>query len=159
VSAPLTPTKGHEAKGNVTFEAVGEGKVRVSVEVANATPRSGHGFHIHERGDCSAPDAASAGEHFNPGKASHGGPRSSARHAGDLGNLTADDQGRVSTSFVVDGLSIGGAAPTNIVGRSIVLHSKPDDLRTQPAGDSGSRIACGVIGSWQATSAGEVGDR
>jgi Cu-Zn family superoxide dismutase len=104
-----------------------------------------HGFHIHEKGDCSAPDASSAGSHFNPGSKPHGGPSGGDRHGGDLGNLSADNYGTATVKLNVEGISVAQGAPNSIVGRALIVHADADDLKTQPTGNSGKRIACGVI--------------
>lgn len=137
----LSPTKGNTAEGIVTFTEV-EGGVKIVAEVHHLTPGA-HGFHIHEFGDCSAPDGSSAGGHFNPGHKKHGGPDAQERHAGDLGNLIADASGvahyeRIDTMIQLEG-------PDRIVGRSLIVHAQPDDFETQPTGNAGGRIACGVI--------------
>ena len=96
-TASLAPTKGNQAAGNVTFIQKGE-KVVVDARITGLTPGL-HGFHIHEKGDCTAPDAVSAGGHFNPGKAPHAGPNDAQRHAGDFGNLSANADGVASQKF------------------------------------------------------------
>lgn len=105
---------------------------------------SSHGVHVHEAGDCSAANASSAGDHFNPAGKQHGDRSGPERHAGDLGNVKADAAGDVATVIDIPSLSIDGAE-NGVVGRSVVVHAKPDDLKGQPAGNSGARIACGVI--------------
>jgi Cu-Zn family superoxide dismutase len=144
--AVLHPTQGNQARGTVRFTQEGKDTVRVVVELTGLAPNSAHGFHIHEFGDCSAPDASSAGGHFNPEGAPHGGPESPQRHAGDLGNVTANEQGNVHVEMTIHGVTVG-AHPNPILGRSVVLHAKADDLKSQPSGESGARIACGVIGA------------
>lgn len=139
----LQPTQGNQARGVIRFVQV-EGGVRVVGELTNLSPGR-HGFHIHELGDVSAPDGTSAGGHYNPGGHPHAGPAAPQRHAGDLGNVEADAQGRARYDATLQGLTIAG--PRNaIIGRSLVLHEKPDDLTTQPSGGAGARIAVGVIG-------------
>jgi Cu-Zn family superoxide dismutase len=140
--AVLSPTAGNTASGVVTFTKEAGG-VRV---VANITgvPAGDHGFHVHEFGDCSAPDGTAAGGHFNPTGMSHAGPTAEQRHVGDLGNVTADDQGSVALDYVDTHLAFSGA--NSIIGRGLILHANPDDLASQPTGNAGGRIACGVIG-------------
>ena len=138
--ATLHPSSGSEVKGQVTFTKTGD-DVQVVADIENLKPGK-HGFHIHEKGDCSAPDASSAGAHFNPTHQHHGGPSTAEHHAGDLGNLTADATGRVHLEWTGK-LQLNG--PDSIVGKSVVVHEKEDDLKTDPAGNSGTRIACGVI--------------
>lgn len=142
-TASLNPTAGNKTYGEVTFEQVG-GKVRVVAQVARLTPSQEHGFHVHEVGDCGSADGTSAGGHFNPQGKPHGGPGSMARHAGDLPNLKANAKGRATLTVEVEGLTVT-PGPASVVGRSVVVHAKPDDYRSQPSGDSGARVACGVI--------------
>jgi Cu-Zn family superoxide dismutase len=120
--------------------------VLAHVELSGLAPNSEHGFHVHEKGDCSAPDATSAGPHFNPAGQPHGTPGGGAHHAGDLLNLKADGAGRIRSDVVLSGLTLAPGT-TSIVGRALVVHRDPDDYTTQPAGNSGPRIACGVIGA------------
>jgi superoxide dismutase, Cu-Zn family len=140
--AVLMPTAGSTASGTVTFTVV-DGGVRVSAHVEGLAAGD-HGFHVHEFGDCSAPDATSAGGHFNPGGAPHAGPDAVARHVGDLGNLTADTQGMASYDRVDPAIRLDG--PHGVIGRAVIVHAAPDDLATQPTGGAGARLACGVIG-------------
>lgn len=138
----IEPRSGSAISGSATFTQAGN-NVRVHVEVKGATPGD-HGIHVHETGDCTAPDAKSAGNHFNPSNAPHGGPGAAPHHGGDFGNLTVGPDGSASTDITIDGLTVG-PGPNSVVGRALVLHEKPDDLSTQPSGNSGSRIGCGVI--------------
>jgi len=142
--AVLEPTEGNETMGTVIFTQEVEG-IRVEATVEGLDPEGVHGFHIHEVGDCSAPDATSAGGHFNPFDTPHGGPDAPAgeRHVGDLGNLEADEEGRATYDRRNDLLAFHGEA--NIVGRSVIVHAQADDLESQPVGDAGARLACGVI--------------
>lgn len=139
--ASLNPTQGNQAQGTVTFTVQDKG-VRVVAHIIGLTPGD-HGFHIHEKGDCSAADGSSAGEHFNPTGAPHGGPDSAQHHVGDLGNITADSSGMATLDRVFSYLRLEGE--DSIVGRAIMVHSGRDDLTSQPSGDSGTRVACGVI--------------
>jgi superoxide dismutase, Cu-Zn family len=141
-TAGLQPTKGNKAFGEATFEQVG-GKVRVVVFVQGLKPDQEHGVHIHEGGDCSG-DAMGAGAHFNPLGKPHGRPGTADRHAGDLPALKANKQGRANISVEVDVISLTPGAG-NIIGRTVVVHADPDDFRTQPGGNTGARLACGVI--------------
>ncbi|MGH7418698.1 MAG: superoxide dismutase family protein, partial [Candidatus Rokuibacteriota bacterium] len=140
--AVLTPTHGQDAAGKVVFTKVEDG-VRVSVNLAGLK-EGAHGFHIHEFGDCSAPDFSSAGGHFNPAGSLHAGPREPVRHAGDLGNVEAAADGKATLEFMDAHLSLEGS--TGIVGRSVIVHVNADDLKTQPTGNAGGRLACGVVG-------------
>ena len=141
-SATLKPTAGNTTAGTVTFTQKGD-KVLVVAKVSGLSPGS-HGFHIHEKGDCSAPDGMSAGGHFNPTNKPHGSPDAPEHHAGDLPMLVADASGNASLSTEASATSLGGAA-SDIVGKAVVVHKDADDFKSQPAGNSGSRIACGVI--------------
>jgi Cu-Zn family superoxide dismutase len=142
-TAALQPTKGNKTFGEATFEQVGN-KVRVIVFAQGLKPNQEHGFHIHEAGDCSSGDGMSAKGHFNPHGKPHGNPSSADRHAGDLPSLKADKSGRGKLDVTVDGISIG-SGPGNIVGRGMIIHADPDDYKTQPTGNAGARLACGVI--------------
>ncbi len=138
--AALQPTRGSAAHGTAAFERV-EGGVRVVVQVSGLSPGA-HGFHVHQTGDCSAPDASSAGGHFDPTSAPHAARESAERHVGDLGNLEADASGQASAEFIDRALALEG--PCSILNRAVIVHEKRDDLKTQPTGDAGGRLACGV---------------
>jgi Cu-Zn family superoxide dismutase len=142
-TAALQPTKGNKAFGEATFEQVGD-KVRVVLFAQNLPPDSELGFHIHEAGDCSSGDGMSAKGHFNPHGKPHGHPQSAERHAGDLPSLKVAKNGRAKLDVTVDGISIG-KGPGDIVGRGLIIHAQPDDYKTQPTGNAGARLACGVI--------------
>ncbi|HEY2336798.1 MAG TPA: superoxide dismutase family protein [Burkholderiales bacterium] len=142
-TAALQPTKGNKAAGEVTFEQVGN-KVHISVLAQGLKPGQTHGFHIHEAGDCSSDDGMSAKGHFNPGAKPHGDPASAEHHAGDLPALQADKGGHAALEADLEGVSIA-PGPASIVGRGLIIHADPDDYKTQPTGNSGARIACGVI--------------
>ena len=141
-TAILAPTAGNTTAGTVTFTQKGD-KVTVTAKVSGLSP-GGHGFHIHEKGDCSASDATSAGGHFNPTGKPHGDPAAADHHAGDLPMLQADAGGNATLTADLDGIRIGGGA-NDIVGRSVIVHKDADDYKTQPTGNSGARVACGVI--------------
>ncbi len=140
--AVLVPTKGSEVAGTVRFMQTEKG-VRVIADISGLTPGE-HGFHIHEFGDVTAPDGASAGGHFNPAHVPHGAPDAAQRHAGDLGNLKADATGHATVDYVDAVLTFDG--PASIIGRGVVVHADPDDLKSQPSGNAGKRVATGVIG-------------
>ena len=140
--AQLKPTAGNTAGGTVEFSQHSN-QVMVTAKLSGLKPNQEHGFHVHEKGDCSSPDAMSAGGHFNPTGSPHG-PQSGPHHAGDIPNLKADANGSAQATFHLMGLNIGSGA-TDIVGKSVVVHASPDDYASQPAGNSGPRIACGVI--------------
>lgn len=139
--ASVEPASGSDVRGTVAFKK-DDGRVRVTVDLTGLRPGA-HGFNIHEKGDCSAPDATSAGDHFNPAEKPHGGPDSAQRHAGDLGNVVADGSGKARASRVDQHLTLDG--PASIVGRAVVVHADPDDLASQPSGKAGARVGCGVI--------------
>ena len=139
-AAQLEPKSDSKVTGFVAFAKVGD-EVQAAGIVQNLTPGK-HGLHIHEKGDCSAADAASAGAHFNPTQQHHGGPMTAEHHAGDLGNIEADSSGKAIVSWKGK-LSLSGK--DSIIGKSVVVHEKEDDLTTDPSGNSGARIACGVI--------------
>jgi Cu-Zn family superoxide dismutase len=141
--AELQPTEGNKTTGTVTFTQLEEG-VQVVVDLRGMSGGPGkRGFHIHEHGDCSAPDAMSAGGHFNPTAAPHGGPDDDHRHAGDFGNLDFDENGIARADFIDHHITLIG--PDSIIGRAVIVHVQEDDLTTQPTGDAGARSACGVI--------------
>jgi Cu-Zn family superoxide dismutase len=138
--ARLESKSGSQVTGTVMFRQVGD-EVSVMGMITNLKPGK-HGLHIHDKGDCSAPDAASAGPHFNPTNQHHGGPATTEHHAGDLGNIEADSIGNAQVNWKGK-LSLNGK--DSIIGKSVVVHEKEDDLKTDPAGNSGARIACGEI--------------
>jgi Cu-Zn family superoxide dismutase len=136
------PTQGNNVTGTITFTKVDDG-VKVVADLQGLTAGK-HGIHIHECGDCSAADGTSAGGHFNPMAKSHGAPMDAMRHAGDMGNIEADATGKAHLEYVDKNISFEGMA--SIIGRSVIVHKSEDDLKTQPTGNAGPRIACGVIG-------------
>jgi superoxide dismutase, Cu-Zn family len=140
--AVLHSTEGNNVRGAVTFTKEGQG-VKVSAHIEGLKPGN-HGFHIHEFGDCSAKDAASAGGHYNPATAAHGAREASPRHIGDLGNIEAGADGTAHVEFTDPMLKLDG--PNTIIGRGVIVHANPDDFKTQPTGNAGGRQACGVIG-------------
>jgi superoxide dismutase, Cu-Zn family len=142
-TAALQPTKGNKAFGEATFEQAGD-KVRVVVFAQGLLPERELGFHIHEAGDCSSGDGMSAKGHFNPYGKPHGHPQSAERHAGDLPMLRAGKDGRAKLDVTVDQITLT-PGPASIVGRGLIIHADPDDFKTQPTGNSGARLACGVI--------------
>jgi Cu-Zn family superoxide dismutase len=142
-TAALQPTKGSKVLGEATFEEV-DGKVRVIVFAQGLKPGQEHGFHIHEAGDCSSGDGMSAKGHFNPHGKPHGQPSSGEHHAGDLPSLNAAKNGRAKLDVTVDQLTIRGGA-ASVIGRGLIIHADPDDYKTQPTGNAGARLACGVI--------------
>ncbi len=140
--AVLSPTANSKVMGTVTFTQSGD-EVKVVADITGLTPGK-HGFHIHEFGDCSSPDGKSAGGHFNPEHHDHGAPTATDRHEGDLGNIEADASGKAHLELTDKVLKFSGA--DSIIGHAVIVHEKADDLKTQPTGDAGGRVACGVIG-------------
>ncbi len=142
--AQLASASGSQVSGALQFTAVPDG-VQIGGELTGLAPGTVHGFHVHEKGDCSAPDASSAGAHFNPGMAQHGGPDSTARHLGDIPNVESDAAGNATVSALIAGATLKDGGPHDLLGKALVVHAKRDDYQSQPAGDSGERIACGVV--------------
>lgn len=142
-TATLEPLGGSGVRGTVQFTTRRPGTVRVVADVSGLSPGM-HGIHVHEVGDCSAPDGKSAGEHFNPTHVSHGGPGSPAHHAGDFGNIQADDQGRATLTLETSDFTLS-EGERGVLGRAVIVHAGADDLHSDPAGQSGARAACGVI--------------
>ena len=138
----LHPTEGSTVKGTVTFTKVDDG-IKIVADVEGLAPGK-HGFHIHKYGDCSDPDAASAGGHFNPDNKKHGAPTDEERHVGDLGNLEADENGVAHYERTDTVIAFFG--PHSVIGRAIIVHAGEDDFTSQPTGNAGTRLACGVIG-------------
>ncbi|WP_151632411.1 superoxide dismutase family protein [Noviherbaspirillum aerium] len=141
----LNPTQGNKTSGSVSFVQNGD-RIMIDARIDGLTPGA-HGFHVHEKGDCSAPDGMSAGGHFNPSGTAHGGPDHGDRHAGDLGNLNADAGGNAVLKLTVPAsqISLSKDAPNSVVGKALIVHADPDDYKTQPTGNSGKRVACGII--------------
>lgn len=140
--AVMIPTKNNTAAGKVTFTQQSDG-LKISVEMHNLKPGS-HGFHIHEFGNCACDDAKCTGDHYNPFGKPHGGRESKERHVGDFGNIIADEQGNAVIEFIDTIATLNGRH--SIVGRAVIVHADPDDLHSQPSGNAGARISCGVIG-------------
>ena len=138
----LHPTEGNNVYGTVTFTR-SDSSIHVEADVHGLTPGK-HGFHIHEYGDCTAADGTSAGGHFNPEGVNHAGHDSDVRHVGDFGNITADDDGNATLDLMDSKIAFSG--PHSIIGRGIIVHAGEDDLTSQPSGNAGPRVACGVIG-------------
>ena len=141
--AEITPTEGNQVRGSVELSG-GNGATRIAGTLTGLKPGA-HGLHIHAIGDCSAPDASSAGDHFNPDDDPHGSPQdlNDAHHVGDLGNVTANEKGEAEVNIEDDEIVLNGAE--SVIGKALIVHSGQDDFETQPAGDSGSRVACGEI--------------
>ena len=143
-TATLEPRSGSQVRGTITFTQAGPDIVRVSGQVSGHS-KGPKGFHIHEKGDCSDAKGMSTGGHFNPGKHKHGGPYEPVKHAGDLGNLNFNDQGTASFNFVVGGISVTSDKADGIIGRAVIVHADRDDEETDPTGNAGGRVACGII--------------
>ena len=140
--AVLQPRSDGKVRGTIHFRKRPSG-VHVQGTITGL-PAGAHGFHVHEYGECSPPDFSSAGEHFNPTGAPHGSPKDARRHVGDLGNVEAGAGGTVAIDYTDPHLRFEG--DRSILGRGVIVHEKADDFKTQPTGDAGGRLACGVIG-------------
>lgn len=141
----LQEVQGSGVSGELVFDPDGDA-LRLVGEVRGLPAGSTHGFHVHETGDCSAPDATSAGGHFNPMGAPHGDSQAEVpHHAGDMPNLVAGDDGVALADKRLVGLRIGDGSEVDVVGRALIVHAQADDYATQPTGNAGARIACGVI--------------
>lgn len=141
--ATIESRSGSNVKGWAAFTDRSTGGVRVEVHIENAPPGV-HGLHVHEKGDCSAPDASSAGGHFNPGGMPHAAPSETRRHAGDLGNITIEANGTGHLEMVSDLLTVR-PGPNSVAGKAVIFHEKADDMSTQPTGNAGGRLGCGVV--------------
>lgn len=142
--AVVRPTGSNKVSGVVRLTETGDGKVMVVADIEGLEPSTKHGFHIHELGDCSAPDGSSAGGHYNPGNHPHALPDGAPRHAGDLGNLESDASGKAHLEITSDAITLAGTR-NPVLGRAIIVHEKAD-TGAQPTGDAGGRLGCGVIG-------------
>jgi superoxide dismutase, Cu-Zn family len=140
-SAMLMSTSGSTATGTVTFVQRADGSVDVSAHLTGVPPGV-HGFHVHDKGDC-GDNGNAAGGHFNPESTPHAAPNVDPHHAGDFGNVTADAAGVVDAKFNTHSITVTAGA-NSVVGHAVILHANPDDLTTQPSGNAGPRIACGI---------------
>ena len=129
--------------GKATFHAA-KGKVKLKLEIAGAEPGT-HAVHLHEKGDCTAPDGSSAGGHWNPTHEDHGKWAASPFHHGDIGNVEVGADGKGTLTLTTDLWTIGGAPETDVVGKAVIVHAKADDFATQPTGNAGGRVGCGVV--------------
>lgn len=143
-TAELKATQGHGVSGTLKLSSEATG-VHLSGTVSGLTPNSSFGFHVHEKGDCSAPDASSAGGHFNPTGEPHGDPGGATHHLGDMPNLASNAEGSAELDATIPDLTLRTEQANDVVGKAIVIHEKPDDYASQPSGNSGARIACGII--------------
>jgi Cu-Zn family superoxide dismutase len=141
-SAKIEARSGSTVSGTATFRET-KGGVLVEIEIHHAPP-GWHAAHIHEKGDCSAEDGSSAGGHFNPATKNHGSPHAPEHHAGDLGNLWVDEHGEGHHVLLMPDLTVADGA-NSVRGRAVIVHASVDDLVTQPTGNAGGRIGCGVI--------------
>ncbi len=139
----LQPTNGNSVTGTVTFKQLGD-SVLVTGTISGLKPNQEHGFHVHEKGDCSSGDGLSTGGHFNPEAKGHGAHGLGSHHAGDLPSLKADASGKAEVNFTSKTISVVPGV-TQIVGRGLIVHRDPDDFKTQPTGNAGPRLACAVI--------------
>jgi Cu-Zn family superoxide dismutase len=142
--AVLASASGSLVSGKVTVTPMGKG-LHLTGEVGGLPANSTHAFHVHEKGDCSAVDASSAGPHFNPFNAVHGKTGSGAHHAGDMNNLVANAEGVATVNVHLEGVTLGGGAVNDVATRALIVHAAPDDYSSQPAGNAGARVACGII--------------
>jgi superoxide dismutase, Cu-Zn family len=143
--AEMNPASGSQVRGLATFVETNDG-VRMTLELTGLKPNGVHALHLHEFGDCSAPDATSAGGHWNPTGERHGDRHGTGEfHRGDIDNIEADSEGRGRYETTVKDWTIGGDQATNILGKSVIIHVDEDDFVSQPTGDAGDRISCGVI--------------
>jgi len=140
----LASASGSIVSGKLTVTPMGDG-VHFRGEIGGFKPNSTHAIHIHEKGDCSAADASSAGGHFNPAGVNHGRMSTPPHHAGDMDNIVADAKGVAKVDAHASGPVLGGGAPNDAIGRAVIVHASADDYTSQPAGDAGARVACGVI--------------
>ncbi len=144
-TAELQPTQDSTVKGSIRFTVV-DGRLHASGDISGLQPGSEHGFHIHERGDCSAPDGTSAGGHFNPASTEHGSVEAAVHHGGDMPNVVADAQGNAHVDGPVSSnVNAGKGDDFDIIGRGLIVHADPDDYHSQPTGNAGARLACAVI--------------
>lgn len=144
-SASLQPLVNSGVTGTVKLQQQTDGRVLISALVYGLKPSAKHGFHIHENPSCQD-NGEAAGPHFNPLQNTHGAYSTTHHHAGDLPNLQADSQGIAQLNVLSQGLSLT-TGTHNAVGRAFVIHAQADDYNSQPNGNSGTRIACGVITS------------
>ena len=140
----LASASGSLVSGKLTVVPMGDG-VHLTGEVGGLSPGSTHAIHIHEKGDCSAADASSAGGHFNPSAQPHGKVGSGAHHGGDMDNLVANAEGVAQVNAHAQGVTLGGGAANDVAGKAVIVHAAADDYRTQPTGNAGGRLACGII--------------
>ena len=143
--AVISSASGSTLTGEATFTDLGDGDVTFKLTIEGAVPGE-HALHLHEKGDCSAPDAKSAGGHWNPAGVGHGKrPVDMQYHAGDISNIEVGEDGKGTLTATISGWSIGGPDSTNILNKAVVIHANADDFKSQPSGAAGDRVGCGVI--------------
>ncbi len=142
--ANMQGKSGQNVSGHVLLRQTDEG-VSMSLDLQGLPANSTHAFHVHQTGDCSAPDAKSAGGHFNPDNHDHGAPSQDDVHAGDMGNIQSDAQGRVQTTLVNDRINLYKADNHSVLNRALIVHATEDHFDVQPSGNAGPRVSCGVI--------------
>ena len=140
----LASASGSLVSGKLSIVPMGDG-VHITGEIGGLGGDKSHAIHVHEKGDCSAADASSAGGHFNPTGSAHGRAGTATHHAGDMDNILANAQGVAAIDIHLAGVTLGGGAANDIAGRAVIVHAAPDDYQSQPAGNAGARVACGVI--------------
>ncbi|WP_051176399.1 superoxide dismutase family protein [Luteimonas mephitis] len=140
----LASASGSLVSGKLSIVPMGDG-VHITGEIGGLGGGKSHAIHVHEKGDCSAADASSAGGHFNPTGSAHGRAGTATHHAGDMDNILANAQGVAAIDIHLAGVTLGGGAANDIAGRAVIVHAAPDDYQSQPAGNAGARVACGVI--------------
>jgi Cu-Zn family superoxide dismutase len=140
----LASASGSLVSGKLSLVPMGDG-VHITGEIGGLGASQTHAIHVHEKGDCSAADASSAGGHFNPAGSAHGRAGTAVHHAGDMDNIVANAQGVADINIHLAGVTLGGGAANDIAGRAVIVHAAPDDYTSQPAGNAGARVACGVI--------------
>jgi Cu-Zn family superoxide dismutase len=143
-SVNLASASGSLVSGKLTLVPMGDG-VHITGEIGGLGAGQTHAIHVHEKGDCSAVDASSAGGHFNPASSAHGRAGTATHHAGDMDNIVGNADGVAKIDIHLDGVTLGGGAANDIAGKAVVVHAAPDDYHSQPAGNAGARVACGVI--------------
>jgi superoxide dismutase, Cu-Zn family len=142
--AKMAPASASLVSGRLAITAL-DGGVRIHGELGGLAKGGTHAIHVHERGDCSAADGSAAGAHFNPAGTAHGRAGVDPHHLGDMDNLHANGQGVAHVDIRLQGVTLGSGAANDILGRAIIVHANPDDYASQPAGNAGARVACGVI--------------
>ena len=140
----LASSSGSLVSGKLSVMPMGDG-VHFIGEIGGLGPNATHAIHIHEKGDCSAVDASSAGGHFNPSASPHGKVGGGAPHGGDMNNIVSNADGVAQVDVHASGVTLGGGAANDVAGKAVVVHAAPDDYTSQPAGNAGARVACGVI--------------